>query len=1265
LNLAKKAGGIGLSAVMVSSLIGTVFAGGVAAAGLSNIVYQANGAVAGSAVPVSTTAAFVSFNPTAALQVGTSITLTLPSGTTFTGTPGATTFTMVQQPIVTPVAVAVASVAGSGTATPTITLFIPNGSVGTTGAGVTIYYAAAAGLTAITNPTTASSNGTLGIQIQNGDSGSLSGIKFVAGPPTKAVLTANPASVSAGSSSTISAQLEDVNSNLVTTSGLSVTFAVTGSAVLTGSPALTNASGIATVTVTDAVVESVNVTTTAPYPGGPVAVNFTAIGATVACTPSGGTIQSGSTVTCAYSPGTSGLPNPTWTTTNFTPTGPVQAPGATFTAATVTTGTLVGTISVTGSVTATFTYNITSTPTGPAQPGTYATITSVGVVPLGQTSANSTTITLPEQSRAGFPNATAYVTIGLQDSANSNSTITWSGTPVVSAPSSLNASVSTAGNLLTVKITHSDTANYETITITGLKIAVASGAAQGAMKAFIKPGNNGGAPSAADQQFYNALFNTGPAADNASGSVVAFTQSGAASILVSTGSTVLPFETRPDNGVSPVPPNPVGWPGQGGTGLASYCANQPNPDLQAIVIGSGSTVEQILFAIVSTPNANKNQWIWLYNNPGLTSPSTLQFNHNAGEAVTQVNVCGQEAPAIGSMSSPGTVSGGIKLDSSAKPMVRAGYFNQPAGNLTATENVASLFTGGTSVVFTIQTAGVLFSKTPTVAVTQGNVALSVSTPPFLSPDRTTLTVRIAGAGTTPSQITVSNIMYDVASTVAAGTKVQVNMTVDNGAAVYNGPVTNAYVEFAIAPSAAQPTIYIGQNAQATGMITFTEAGAGFFTAADGPNNKFWVCINTGETFTNAPYAIVSGGDLQLLDPNGVATKTAKARPAGSTGCYYWTVFSASTVASTIEIVGQASGTTAAALPAGANNGPQVNVPNSLAPGTTQMSLWVGSISTVNGTPDAPGGTNFGSVANAVRVFQNSLKVAALSQPAILPGATGAAAGNLQLTETQVGQLNGGAVVCVDIVPRTSTTYETARQDVFFTSATTNDLPVITTDGKSGLLASSVATYLTQGQNCLSQNNTNTQATQGAYAFQFSITQGSISAPGQVTISNIKYNVLTDAALGAVQVNVYIVTTGTAIQQSQGVVSNALIGKFSTVNLTAGSAVGVVRVPAPPVGPFGRKTLVVKPNQQTTCRWTMTPLAGQQTIQVWVAVKGSDGTWGPFQLLTTRLTDLTTGNAYFFWKSATPAWVSIQGRFPGSALFGAATANRTCQVHVVQ
>ena len=162
-------------------------------------------------------------------------------------------------------------------------------------------------------------------------------------------------------------------------------------------------------------------------------------------------------------------------------------------------------------------------------------------------------------------------------------------------------------------------------------------------------------------------------------------------------------------------------------------------------------------------------------------------------------------------------------------------------------------------------------------------------------------------------------------------------------------------------------------------------------------------------------------------------------------CAFWNVFTASTVASTIEIRG--SDTTGTILGAGANNGPRVNVPLALLPGSSQARIFVGPT-----IPLVPALLGAQLLSNAIRAFQNNVTVTAASQPRCDPGSQDCLAGNILITETQNGQLRFGMVITINILPRATV----QRMDTLMQTTSTNQTPIVSTNAPaSGLLATPV------------------------------------------------------------------------------------------------------------------------------------------------------------------------------------------------------------------
>ena len=571
-----------------------------------------------------------------------------------------------------------------------------------------------------------------------------------------------------------------------------------------------------------------------------------------------------------------------------------------------------------------------------------------------------------------------------------------------------------------------------------------------------------------------------------------------------------------------------------------------------------------------------------------------------------------------------------------------------------------LATGVTATSFPDTGAATVAGTPATTNGTGGNTtgaAVLGSSLCNLSYSRTSCSVSVTTASTIPSVITLSNITLDVASTVAPGTAVNVAVTSSPAINVNISTSTIAYVARVAVGVADQPIIYINYNQQNTGLITITEQAPGFFVGGTGSDNTFGLCLATGESFTFAPYAVVTKGDLSLLNGlvGGSSVQGTLYTDKAGDSCVMWTVYTASTVASTIEIRGTDS--TGAVLPTGIDNGPSLSVPGNLAPGTTQGVILIGTNANVaqgiawNGTQVDPADTPaFSSlVSMATRAYKSGVTVTALSQPVIPAGSPSAAAGNLQLTETLNGQFKAGETICVAVLPRTTNGF--THQDTFLTSATTNGLPIIKTNASTtGLLASSVATlggcstseqqyFLNLFGVPLGQTN----------SFSFQITQQAYGAAlGQITISNINYTTTADAPNGNVLVSVFSDSSvGVAFQSN---VTNAIIGTVAPVFVSQVSAKGVTQT-----GPFSISTLVSKKGQYITIKITTSPAMAGAHIGIWVSKKGSNGVWSKFSPHTGRIAN-GQGVVYYYYKAGSVAWLSFQAHYPGDTLHSAALGN---------
>lgn len=801
-----------------------------------------------------------------------------------------------------------------------------------------------------------------------------------------------------------------------------------------------------------------------------------------------------------------------------------------------------------------------------------ASVTSGGSVARGSTTTGGVTIQLNENTAACLtavgvgqspnPAVADDLVITLTDSAASAATVDFTGTPTITAPGSLGASAALSGGNLVIQLTGTDTINIEAITVSGLNVSTTAAAALGSVSATLT------GPSA-------ACFISGTV--TATGVISVGIASGSTSVIVNVDDC--DFELT-----------------AGTAGPLSFATSPETRNVVAPGPAAGPGAFQQTLPIQATAN-----------------------NHLLGEVVSQTGVANCNGGVIGVAA---TVTGRLDLTGTVGTNVFPGENNQTVnGTVILTTPGAGSTTDGlpnASVVTYTLPAGIQFSLPPTVAY---GGAITGPATCALSFDRNSCSLTTTAASTAGSSITITISKIDVAATVALGTAVNVTVTTSPARTVVPASFRIAYVQRTVVGVGGIPTIFINVNDQNTGMLTLTETTAGFFKAGVGENNAFAVCFTTGETLTRAPWAVVTSGDLQLLSGVvGAASAKGILYNVGAQSCARWTVYGrASTpVVSTIEIRG--ADASDVVLPSGANNGPRVNVvPGVLSagtPGPTLVNVLIGQ------QADVALGIGLSTVVqNAVRAFKSGLDVVALSQPVILQGTTDGLAGNIKVTETLAGQFKVGQTICVTILPRTSTTFPNARQDTFLKTANTNDLPVVSTNVASGLLASRTST-------------SNTTAC-------FAINQQASGTLGELTISNLHYTTLADAPFGAVLVSVTGNTGGGAVAFESNV-SNAKIGTTNVLGVAA-TRLGVTRL-----GSFTVSTKVAKVGKYVTYRFDFGVGGAGQIVQIWGATK-SGNDWSAFSVVTSRRTN-ASGVVYYFIRQNAPTWKSYRAFYAGGGVW---------------
>jgi hypothetical protein len=808
-----------------------------------------------------------------------------------------------------------------------------------------------------------------------------------------------------------------------------------------------------------------------------------------------------------------------------------------------------------------------------------ANITSAGSVARGSTTTGTVTITLTENTAACLtavmvgqspnPAVPDDIRVALTDFLGSAATVDFAGTPTITAPGSLGASAAVSGGDLVIQLTGTDTVNVEQIIVTGLTVSTTSGAALGAVTATLT--GAAGVPGC----FL-------PGTVTATGVIAVGIAAGSTSVLVNVDDCA--FD---ETDLGDLVPGPLSFATLPETRNISLEESPP-----ALGVGPG----QQRLTIQATANT-----------------------HQLGEVVSQTGVpnCNLLSGAIGTAA---TVTGRIDVSGTTGTNVFPGENNQVVTGATViltTPGAGSTTDGlpsGSVVTFTLPT-GIQYSLPPTVAY--GGTITGPATC-ALSFDRNSCSLTTTATSAAASTITLSNFRVDVASTVALGTAVTVTPTSSPARTFVPSSFRIAFVQRTVVGVGGIPTIFINVNDQNTGQLTLTETSAGFFRAGVGENNAFGICFTTGEQLTRAPWAVVTSGDLLLLSgATGAASAagTLFSGPAiagGFQSCARWTVFGrASTpVVSTIEIRGADASNVV--LPSGANNGPRVNVVPGVGvagtPGPTLVNVLVGQQADV-----ALGAGLTTSVQNAVRAFQSGVNVVALSQPIIGQGTTGLA-GNIRISETLAGQFKLNELICVTILPRSSITGLLPRQDTFLATATTNQLPAISTNVASGLLASRTSTTPT--------------------GVCFTINQQASGTLGELTISNLNFTTLADAPFGPILVTVTGSGVGVAFEAT---VSNARIG-----NPQAGTA--ATRLGVTQVGAFTISTKIPRVNRYVTYRFDFGVAAAGQAVRIHGATKtGND--WSAFTVVTTRIAN-ASGVVYYHIRHNAPTWRSYRANWVG-------------------
>jgi hypothetical protein len=102
-----------------------------------------------------------------------------------------------------------------------------------------------------------------------------------------------------------------------------------------------------------------------------------------------------------------------------------------------------------------------------------------------------------------------------------------------------------------------------------------------------------------------------------------------------------------------------------------------------------------------------------------------------------------------------------------------------------------------------------------------------------------------------------------------------------------------------------------------------------------------------------------------------------------------------------------------------------------------------------------------------------------------------------------------------------------------------------------------------------------------------------------------------------------------------------------VTLSAASAIGAANTSG-----FSTSTKIIKVGQSITIRVQSSPQLAGATLGVWIAIKGSSGTWGAYKPHTSVTMD-STGTAYYTYKIGSVAWLAFRLHYGGNATYAPA------------
>jgi hypothetical protein len=721
--------------------------------------------------------------------------------------------------------------------------------------------------------------------------------------------------------------------------------------------------------------------------------------------------------------------------------------------------------------------------------------------------------------------------------------------------------------------------------------------------------------------------------------------------------------------VTPVPVTGVVFQGDLRGNWTAYDASVPLAGITPTTSGGSQTYFSIamLLSAAAAPPAT----------PTVTgvSPTSGSTAGGTSVAITGTNFSDASAVTFGSTNATSYTVTDTSHITATSPAGSAGTVHVTVTNTAGTSSTSS------ADQFTYDALPTVTGISPTSGVAAGGTSVTITGTNFVSG----ATVNFGANLATGVSVTNSTTITATSPAGSAGT-VDVTVTTPGGTSTTGSG--DKYTYYAL------PTV--------TGISpTSGVAAGGTSVAITGTNFSAVSAVKFGSTNATS-YTVTDTSHITATSPAGSAgtvhvTVTNTAGTSATSGADQFT-YVAPPAAPTVTGVSPMSGTTAggtsiaitgtnfsavSAVKFGSTNATSYTVTNST---TITATSPAGSAGTVHVTVTNTAGTSATSGADQ---FTYVAPPAAPTVTGVSP-TSGSTAGGTSVTITGTN-LTGATAVKFGTTNATSVTVNSATSITAASpagSAATVDITVTTAGGTSATGAADHFTYVAPAPPTVTGVSPSAPAQQLSFRIQPGGGASGVAwtqQPAVAVVNSLNQVVTTDNST-VVYLSIATNPAGDSLSCTNGTSATVVngIASFSGCSINVGSsssyilsassspawtpatsnafAVTVAPTPVTLTGAsalgasstsgFTIKTKILKVGQSITIRIQSNPQLAGTTLGVWIAKKGSNGTWAVYKPHASVTTD-ATGTAYYTYRFGSGVWLAFRFYYGGSATFGPA------------